>query len=109
MSDERSAVENLVEEILMDLMTEKVVSVGIEASSTRGLQESPSTGRCSGHAAEKRSKHCDDLANAKKITSVLPDYIPPLTNTVNHDSVPRDFEYSLITVYLPKGIRAVGP
>jgi hypothetical protein len=28
---------------------------------------------------------------------------------VNRDSVPRDFEYMLITAYLPKGIRAVGP
>jgi hypothetical protein len=55
-------------------------------------------------ATEKRSKHRDDLANAKQIPSVLPDYIPPLTGMVNRDSVPRDFEYTLITAYLPKGI-----
>jgi hypothetical protein len=44
MSGERSAVEKSVEEILVDLMTEKVMSVGIQASSTGGLQASPSTG-----------------------------------------------------------------
>jgi hypothetical protein len=58
---------------------------------------------------EKRSKHRDDLVNAKLIPSVLPDYIPPLAGVVSHDNVPRDFEYTLITAYLPKGIRAVGP
>jgi hypothetical protein len=58
---------------------------------------------------EKRSKHRDDLANTKLIPSVLPDYILPLAGVVIHDSVPRDFEYTLITAYLPKGIRAVGP
>jgi hypothetical protein len=49
------------------------------------------------------------LANAKLIPSILPDYIPPLAGAVSHDSVPRDFDYTLITAYLPKGIRAVGP
>jgi hypothetical protein len=77
-----------VEEILVDLMTERVMSVGIQASSTGGLQASPSTGRRSGRTAEKRSKHRDDLANAKQIPSVLPDYIPPLagalTTTTSH-------------------------
>jgi hypothetical protein len=38
----------------------------------------------------------------------LSDYIPPLAGTVNYDSVPCDFEYTLITTYLPKGIHAVG-
>jgi hypothetical protein len=38
----------------------------------------------------------------------LPNYIPPLAGAVSRDSVPRDFEYTLITAYLPKGIRAVG-
>jgi hypothetical protein len=47
------------------------------------------------------------MANAKQIPSVLPDYIPPLAGAVSHDSVPRDFEYTLITAYLPKGICAV--
>jgi hypothetical protein len=28
---------------------------------------------------------------------------------VNHDSVPRDFDYTLITVYLPKGIHTGKP
>jgi hypothetical protein len=39
----------------------------------------------------------------------LPDYIPPLAGTVNRDSIPRDFEYTLITAYIPKGIHIVGP
>jgi hypothetical protein len=89
MSGEHSALEKSVEEILIDLMAEKVMSVGIQASSTGGLQASPSTGRRSGRTAEKRSKHRDDLANTKQIPSVLPDYIPPLTGmqltmTVSH-------------------------
>jgi hypothetical protein len=49
----------------------------------------------------------DDLANAKLILTILPAYIPPLSGAVNRDSVPRDFEYTLVTMYLPKGIHAV--
>jgi hypothetical protein len=110
MSDDISAVENSIEEILIDLMAEKVMSAGVQASSTRGLEASPSTAqrRSSRPAAEKRSKHRDDLANVKLIPSILPDYIPPLAGVVSHDSVPRDFDYTVITAYLPKGIRAVG-
>jgi hypothetical protein len=51
----------------------------------------------------------NDLANVKQISSGLPDYILPLAGVVNRDSVPRDFKYTLITAYLPKGIRTVGP
>jgi hypothetical protein len=47
---------------------------------------------------EKRSKHCDDLVNAKLIPSVLSDYISPLPGVVNRDNVPRDFEFTLIDV-----------
>jgi hypothetical protein len=108
MSGERRAVEKSVEEILFDLMTEKVMYVGILTSSSGGLQASPLTGWHFGRAAEKRRKHHDDLANAKQIPLVLPDYTPPLAGTVNRDSVPRDFEYMLITAYLLKGIHAVG-
>jgi hypothetical protein len=60
-------------------------------------------------ATEKRRKHCDDPVNAKQIPSVLPDYIPPLAGAVSRDSVSHDFKYTLITAYLPKGIRPVGP
>jgi hypothetical protein len=49
------------------------------------------------------------LANTNLIPSVLPNYIPPLASAVSHDSVSRDFDYTLITAYLPKGIRAVKP
>jgi hypothetical protein len=38
----------------------------------------------------------------------LPDYIPPPTGVVSRDSVPFDFEYTLITAYLLKGICTVG-
>jgi hypothetical protein len=58
---------------------------------------------------EKISKHHDDLANTKQIPSIFPYYILPLVGAVNRDNVPHDFEYTLITTYLPKGIRAVGP
>jgi hypothetical protein len=38
---------------------------------------------------------------------ILPTYLPPLSGTINRDSVPREFEYALVTVYLPKGIHAI--
>jgi hypothetical protein len=93
MSDELSKVENSVEEILIDLMVEKEMFVRIQASSTRGVQASLSTARGSGPsraATKKKTKHHDDLVNAKLIPSILPDYIPPLVGAMNHDSVPRD-------------------
>jgi hypothetical protein len=93
MSGEHSALEKSMEEILIDLMAEKVMYVGIQASSTGRLQASPSTGcQSSRTVTEKRRKHQDDLANAKQIPSVLPDYILPLAGPVSHDNVPRDFE-----------------
>jgi hypothetical protein len=45
MSGELSAVEKSMEDILIELMAEKVMSIGVQASSTRGLQASPSTAR----------------------------------------------------------------
>jgi hypothetical protein len=111
MSGEPSALEISVGEILTKIMADRQFSVGIQASSTGGLQASPSTGHHSSHAnptTEKRSKHHDDLANAKQIPSVLPDYIPPLAGAVNRDNIPHDFEYTLITAYIPKGIHIVG-
>jgi hypothetical protein len=41
MSDEISAIEKSVEEILIDLMAKKVMSVGIQALSTRRVQAYP--------------------------------------------------------------------
>jgi hypothetical protein len=76
MSDELNAVENSVEEIFIDLMAERVIPVGFQASLMRGVQASPSTTRGSGPSQakkEKRTKHRDDLANAKLIPSILPD------------------------------------
>jgi hypothetical protein len=93
----------------VDLMDERFMSVGIQTSSTGGLQASPSTTLLSSRTTtEKRRNHHDDLANTKQIPSVLQDYIPPLAGTISHDSIPRDFEYTLITAYIPKGIRVVG-
>jgi hypothetical protein len=109
MSDELNIVDNLVEEVLIDLMAERVMSIGVEASSMRGVQASPSTARGSRPsrpATEKRTKHRDDLANAKLIPTILPDYIPPLADAMSRDSVPRDFDYTMVTAYLPKGICA---
>jgi hypothetical protein len=105
MSDELNAIENYIEEVLIELMVDKVVSVGIQSSSTRGLQASLSTtrrSRPSRAAAEKRTKHQDDLANVKLIPSIL-------AGTVNCDSVPREFNYTLVTMYLPKGIHTGKP
>jgi hypothetical protein len=47
------------------------------------------------------------LENANLIPTILPDYIPPLVDVVSRDNVPRDFDYTIVTAYLPKGIRAV--
>jgi hypothetical protein len=115
MSDELSAIEKAVEEVLIDLMDERVMSerrmfVGVQESSTGGVQDSPSTARGVGPSrttTETRTNHRDDIANAKLILRILSVYIPPLRGNINHDSVPRDFEYTLITTYLPKGVRAV--
>jgi hypothetical protein len=112
MYEELSIVEESVKEILIDLMNEKVMSMGIQASSTRGVQASLSTARgsrLSRAAIEKSIKHRDDLVNVKLLLSILLEYIPPLAGVVSHDSVPRDFDYTIITAYLPKGIRTVRP
>jgi hypothetical protein len=112
MSDELSVVEKVVEEVLINLMTERVMSMstGVQASSTRGMQASSSTARGAGPSrtsAKKRTRHKDDLANEKLIPTIFLDYISPLASAVNHDSVPYDFEYTMVTVYLLKGIRTV--
>jgi hypothetical protein len=115
MSDELNAAEKIVEEVLIDLMIERVRSerempASIQASSTREVQATSSTSRGAGSSrplVENRTKHRDDLENVKLIQSILPDYIPPLAGVVSRDSVPRDFEYSMVTAYLSKGIRAV--
>jgi hypothetical protein len=49
------------------------------------------------------------MANAKQIPSGFPEYIPPLDGIFSRDSIPCDFEYTLITAYLSKGICTVGP
>jgi hypothetical protein len=74
------------------------------------VQASPLTTHGSGPsraATEKRTKHPYDLTNAMLILTILPNYIPPLTYAVSRDNVPRVFDYTLVTAYLPKGIRAV--
>jgi hypothetical protein len=91
-------------------MAERVMSTSIQLSSKRGVQASPSTARGfepSRVVTEKRTKYIDDLANAKLIPTILVDYILPLANMVSRDSVPRDFEYTMVTVYLLKGIWVV--
>jgi hypothetical protein len=110
MSDTISTIEKSIKDILIDLMVEKVMFAGIQSSSMRGVQASPLTARGSRPsraATEKRTKHRDELVNEKLIPSVLPDYIPTLAGVVSRDSVPRDFNYTVITAYLSKGIQAV--
>jgi hypothetical protein len=58
MSEELSAVEESVKEVLIDLMTERVMYVGVQASLMRGVQSSPLTARGSGPSrpiVEKRT------------------------------------------------------
>jgi hypothetical protein len=110
MSKDLSAAEKIVKEVLIDLMTERVMFASIQASSMRGVQASTSTAHGAGPSrpsTEKRTKHRDDLANVKLIPTILPDYISPLAGVVSRDSVPRDFDYTMITAYLPKGIHTV--
>jgi hypothetical protein len=104
-----------VKEVFIDLRTEKVMleirmSTGVQASSTGGVQASPSTCHGAGTSkivTEMRMKHRDDIMNAKLIPSILLVYIPPLSGAVNRDSLPRDFEYVLVTAYLLKGVHIV--
>jgi hypothetical protein len=51
-----------------------------------------------------RTKHRDNIANAKLVPTILPAYIPPLSGDINKESVPRDFEYTLVFAYLLKGV-----
>jgi hypothetical protein len=110
MSNELNVTDKIIEEVLIDLMVEKVMSIRVQASLTRGVQASLSTARRSRPsqpAAEKRTKHRDDLENVKLIPTILPDYILPLVGAVSRDSVSREFDYTMVTTYLLKGIRAV--
>jgi len=115
MSEELSALEESAKEVLIDLRTDKVMSkrrmsASVQASSTGGVQASPSTARGVGNSritTEMRTKHRDDLTNAKLIPGILPMYIPPLSGAVKIDTVPRYFDYALVIAYLPKGIHTV--
>jgi hypothetical protein len=101
-----------VKEVFIDLMIERVMYetvmyVGVQASSMTGVQASLSTARRSGPSrvvTENITKHRDDLVNAKLILTILPDYIPPLVGAVSRDSALRDFDYTMVIAYLPKGI-----
>jgi len=112
MSDELTAVEGSITKVLLELMIERVmlergVSIGIQLSLRRGLLASLSTAHKVGPSHEWWTKHKDDLVNAKLILSILLAYLPPLSGAINRDSVPREFEYELVTTYLSKGIRIV--
>jgi hypothetical protein len=114
MSNELSTAEKIVEEVLIDLMTKRVMSecrmsTGVHTSSLGAFPTSPPTAqaRPSQTPSERQSKLENDLATMNMIPSILPKYIPPLSGTVNRDIVPRDFVYVVATVYLLKGVRAV--
>jgi hypothetical protein len=85
MSEALSTAEKSAQEVLIDLMTEKSMSMseGIQASSTKTVQASPSTAHGAGPSCERRTKHKDDLANAKLISIILPAYLPPLSTVIN--------------------------
>jgi hypothetical protein len=83
------------------------MSTRFEESSMRGVKASPSTSQAGTYRAgtERRTKHKDDIANGKLVPSILLAYIPPISDEINRDNVPRYFEYTLVTAYLLKGVR----
>jgi hypothetical protein len=115
MSEELSALEESVKEVLTDLRTKKVMSerrmyAGVQESSREGVQDSPLTAceaETSTITTDTRIKHRDDITNAKLISSILPTYLPSRSGTINHDNVTRYFYYAWDMTYLPNGIRAV--
>ena len=115
MSEELSTLEESMKEVFVDLRTKKFMSkirmsAGVQASSTVEFQVSPWISQGEGASritTETRTKHRDDITNAKLIPSILPTYIPPLSGAVNIYSVPRDFDHALVTAYLSKGIHAI--
>jgi hypothetical protein len=110
MSDELNFVEKSVKEVLIDLMAERVISIGVQDSSMQGVQVSLWTARGSRPSrptTEKRTKHRDDLEKGKLIPTILPDYIPPLVGAVSRDNILRDFDYTMVIAYLTKGIHTV--
>jgi hypothetical protein len=99
MSDKLTPLEESVREVLLDLMTERVMSerrmsTKVQSSSMRGVQASSSISRVgtSRANAERRTKHKDDIANVKLVPSILPAYIHTLSSEINMDSVPKEFE-----------------
>jgi hypothetical protein len=111
MSDEFTVLKETITEFLLDLMIERVISerrtsTQVQASSMRGVQASPSTAQAGTSRAntERTTKHKDNIANENLVPSILLAYIPTLSGEINRDSVPRDFEYTLVTAYLPKGV-----
>jgi hypothetical protein len=110
MYEELSVVKYSMKEVLIELMIERVMSVGVQSSSTRGLHASSSTASIFGPSrptTEKRAKKRDDLENVKLIPTILHDYILLLADVVIRDSVPIDFEYTMVTAYSLKGICAM--
>jgi hypothetical protein len=87
-------------------MSKRGMSNGVKALSSRGVAASPSTTQAgtSRDDAKLITKHRDDATNAKLVPTILPAYITPLSGDINRDSVPRDFQYTLVTVYLPKAV-----
>jgi hypothetical protein len=99
MSDELSVVEKVAEEVLIDLMTERVISerrmsAGVQASSKGGVQASPSiacrAGLSQNHDRDKNKaqrQYCKHQADPTHFVSLH----TTLSDKINHDSVPRDF------------------
>jgi hypothetical protein len=107
-----AGAEESMREVLASLrtkivMSERGMSTRFQASSSRGVATSPSNAPAgtSRAGAELRTKHRNDVANANIVPTILLVYIPPLSGDINRDSVPRDFEYTIVTAYLPKGVR----
>jgi hypothetical protein len=90
-----SAAKESVREVLASLriervMSERGMSIEVQASTLRGVAASPSTARSrtSRVIIESITNHRDDTANAKLVPTILPIYIPPLSGEINRNVRP---------------------
>lgn len=97
-----------IEDLVVDFMVEKQVTIGVASSSMGPARASPSTSRRSPRQSEKCSKNQNDWATAQEIPSILPPYTPPLSGKIDCDIVSSSYDYVVFTTCIPKGVTISG-